>query len=350
MRLSACIVVKNEATTLQSTLESVRGYADEIVVVDGGSTDDSVQVAQAKGARVFVDLGDVSAARNRALLEARGGHCLMIDGDEVARAATWDALWAFIAEGLYPRGRILQVSETSNGIASVWVTRVCVNDRTFRYEGSIHEQLVGPGRVANCGLVVDHSGYSPASLARKKTVARNLRLLEAELVNKPTDPYLHYQLGKTHFVAEEHARAVPSFEAALSLVPRDASYRSALVCDLAYALKGSGRPDRALTLVREAQSVYPDYTDLWFLEGLCHMATGDVPGMLGAFRHCLVLGEAPSYATVEGVGSYRAHYNLGLFHELSGDAGAARSEYEHALAACPSFTLAADRLRALPHA
>ncbi|MGD0677625.1 MAG: glycosyltransferase [Polyangiaceae bacterium] len=339
------MIVKNEATVLRSSLDGLRGRVDEIIVVDGGSTDDSVAIAEAAGARVFVDLGDVSAARNRALREARGEHCLMIDGDEIVQTETWIAFGAFLRESKHPRGRIMQVSNTAEGVASVWITRVCVNDSRFRYEGSVHEQLVGPGSIGNSGLVVIHSGYTPETLARKGTSDRNLRLLRAELERRPDDAYLHYQIGKTLLVGGQAVEAVPPLMTAMASAAPSASYASALACDLGYALKGSGRPGEALQIVRRAELQYKDYTDLWFLEGLCHLALGHADAMVVAFEHCLVLGEAPLYPTVQGVGTFRPLYNLGLYHELRGDQAKARELYTRAVAANPSFLPASQRLK-----
>jgi glycosyltransferase involved in cell wall biosynthesis len=341
------MIVKNEASVLGACLDSLRGHVDEIVVVDGGSTDDGVAIAAGAGARVFVDLGDVSAARNRALRAARGEYCLMIDGDEVVRPETWAAFSDFVREARHPRGRIMQVSDTAEGIASVWITRVCVNDERFHYEGSIHEQLVGPDSVGNTGLAVLHSGYSPQSLARKGSSDRNLRLLRAELARHPRDPYLNYQLGKTLLVSKRADEALPSFAIALERVSPSASYASALACDFGYALKAAGRPADALAIVRRFQREFPDYTDLWFLEGLCHLAIGSTDQMVLAFERCLALGEAPRYATVQGVGTFRALYNLGLYHELRGDRGKARELYSLSLTHSPSFAPAVKRLESL---
>jgi tetratricopeptide (TPR) repeat protein len=92
---------------------------------------------------------------------------------------------------------------------------------------------------------------------------------------------------------------------------------------------------------------FPDYTDLWFLAALCHLALGQASEMVGAFERCLALGEAPRYATVEGVGSFRPLYNLGLYHELGGDLPRARECYTRALEVKPSFAPAAERLHRL---
>jgi tetratricopeptide (TPR) repeat protein len=348
VQLSACIIVKNEGPVFAATLESLRGRAFEMVVVDGGSTDDSVAIAERYGARVFVDRGDLSAARNRALAEARGTHCLMIDADEVVRADTWPLLLAFLDDGRHPRGRVVQLSETANGRVRVPITRVCVRDGQSRYHGSAHEQLVGPGTVGDTGLVLLHSGYTPETLARKNSGPRNLRLLREELARRPDDPYLHYQLGHTLLVTGDPVGAVACLERALRVLPRDAGYASALACDLGYALKAAGRPAAALEAVKRFQRALPDFTDLWFLEGLCHMALGRAAEMLRAFERCLELGEPSGHPTVMGVGSFRAQYNIGLYHELAGDPARARRHYELAVAGDPGFRAAEDRLRRLP--
>lgn len=347
MRVSACMIVKDEAPVLGSSLDSLRGRVDEIVVVDNGSTDGSVAIAGAAGARVLSDPGDLSAIRNRALAEARGDYCLMIDADEVVQPETWAAFAHFLREGRHPRGRIQVISETAEGIASVWNTRVCVNDGRFRYEGTVHEQLAGPGSVGNTGLAVLHSGYSPAALARKGSRDRNLRLLEAELASRPRDAYLNYQLGKTRLVSGRAAESLAAFAVAVEHASPQASFTSALACDYGYALKSVGRVADGLAVVRRFQPHYPDYTDLWFLEGLCHLALGDAGEMRRAFENCLALGEAPLYATVQGVGTFRPLYNLGLYHELMGEKDRARELYQQALAVSPTFALASQRLHAL---
>ena len=84
MSLSAAIIVKDEADRLDACLTSLRGLVDEIVVVDTGSTDRSVAVAEQHGAVVAHEpwQGDFAVPRNRSLDLVTGDWVLYVDADE----------------------------------------------------------------------------------------------------------------------------------------------------------------------------------------------------------------------------------------------------------------------------
>ena len=84
MKISACVIVKNEEVNLPLWLESMQDIADELVVVDTGSIDRTVQLAEAAGARVehFRWVNDFSAAKNYAISKAKGDWILFLDADE----------------------------------------------------------------------------------------------------------------------------------------------------------------------------------------------------------------------------------------------------------------------------
>ena len=82
--LALCMIVKDEEAHLGCCLESVKGLVDEIVVVDTGSTDRTVEIARQYGARVF-SYGwhdDFAAARNVSLSHAGADWILVLDADE----------------------------------------------------------------------------------------------------------------------------------------------------------------------------------------------------------------------------------------------------------------------------
>ena len=85
MDLSLCMIVKNEEASLPQTLNSVKAIVDEMIVLDTGSTDGTVEVAKALGAEVyhFGWCNDFAVARNEALKYVRGKWVLVLDADEV---------------------------------------------------------------------------------------------------------------------------------------------------------------------------------------------------------------------------------------------------------------------------
>lgn len=86
-KISAVINTKNEEKNLPRALASVKGLADEIIVVDMHSTDDTVEIAKKVGARVYLyeEAGYVEPARNFAISKATGDWILILDADEELR-------------------------------------------------------------------------------------------------------------------------------------------------------------------------------------------------------------------------------------------------------------------------
>ena len=83
-RISLCMIAKNEEALIAGCLRSVRGVAHEVIVVDTGSTDRTVAIAEAEGARVvhFRWCDDFAKARNAGVELATGTHILILDADE----------------------------------------------------------------------------------------------------------------------------------------------------------------------------------------------------------------------------------------------------------------------------
>ncbi|MDZ7620506.1 MAG: glycosyltransferase family 2 protein, partial [Patescibacteria group bacterium] len=99
-KLSVAMIVRDEAKTLTAALESVKAVADEIIVLDTGSTDQTVSIAEAAGAVVhharWTD--DFAHARNTCLQHVTGEWILWLDGSERLDAASADALRRFVDE------------------------------------------------------------------------------------------------------------------------------------------------------------------------------------------------------------------------------------------------------------
>ena len=226
-QISAVLIVKNEAPRLAPCLAALRALADEIIVADTGSSDETLAIA-----RQFTPQcheipweNDFAAARNRAVAFAKGPWILSIDADEVvveperARALLDEFIQSQPAGAT---GTIQHRSPTGTGADQTIVTGTVerfFEKAAYRFSGIIHEQLVatnGPrGPVASTGVVVAHSGYEHREGDPDHKGLRNLPLLQQAAATHPGDAYYPYQLGRTLFTLKRYPEAIAAFEAAL---------------------------------------------------------------------------------------------------------------------------------------
>ena len=193
VRISACVIVKNEEKNIGRWLENMRQAADELVVVDTGSEDRTVELAEAAGARVFTWQwkGDFAAAKNYALDQARGEWILFLDADEYFSRASLQRVRGCVEQ--YHRNRkvvgficrLLNIDEDNNNqlLNETYQARIFRHLSTLRYVRSIHEGLYDsvPGRRMQLlpELEIYHTGYSSRIFRAK--CERDLQLLQQQI-------------------------------------------------------------------------------------------------------------------------------------------------------------------------
>ena len=154
-RLSAIIITKNEAANIADCLDSL-AFCDERIVVDGGSSDDTARIAQAKGAQVVAapDWQGFGPQKNLALSQAKGDWVLSIDADERVSAALAEEIKQAMAEGRadgyeMPRrssfcGRFMRFS----GWYPDYVLRLFRRGKAHFSNAAVHERVICAGKVA----------------------------------------------------------------------------------------------------------------------------------------------------------------------------------------------------------
>lgn len=210
LKISACYIVKNEAENLVKSIKSLKNQVNEIVVVDTGSTDNTIAVARKLGAKVysFPWQDDFSKARNFALSKAKGDWLVLLDADEYFTAKTAGNIRQVIRQAQQADALLVRLVNYDVDKAEVqdyfYQLRIVRNQQGLHYEGKIHEELMlsdGKSmnfrRVSPETLEIYHTGYSN-SVTRQK-VERNLSILqqavadgqsEAELARYFCDCYL----------------------------------------------------------------------------------------------------------------------------------------------------------------
>ncbi len=314
--LAVCMIVKNEAEFLAGALESVRGVADEVVVVDTGSTDDTVALARAAGARVefFPWIGDFAAARNASIDHARADWVLCLDADERLAPASRSALRAVLEEA-DERHRIVcpkirNYTRDGRFLNDGFSGRLFRNVPEMRFTGRVHEEVgVGLPDVAldyRLDLVLDHFGADPEVMREKAKDERNIALLEARLAEKPDDLLTYFYLGSQHWVAGRRREAATAFERVVELFERNpARYGMAIrhvpvpysYVGLVRCLHDLGRPAEAVEAGHRGLSRWPDNPDLWFQTALASIAAGDLEAAKRALERAMA-AEITGYALI----------------------------------------------------
>ncbi|MCM3208586.1 glycosyltransferase family 2 protein [Paenibacillus illinoisensis] len=329
--VSACIIVKNEEENILKCIESLITVVSEIIVVDTGSEDQTLDLIRQKNLKVYsYEWNDnFSDARNFSIKLATKPYVFIIDADEVVDHTTISEMNRYISEEQTIPGTVIVQSEVSNGkTVSSSVTRLFPNKVDFSYKGNIHEQLWFKNKpvstLCSTNLVLRHYGYNKNQLVSKNKFHRNLFLLKKELELNGESPYINFQIGQSYYVNEEYHEAIVYFDNAIKSIPNFADapkYVSTIFLSYGYCLMKTTQFDRLDHLINEATEYYRDFTDLYFLYGSSLIERKDETKFINVkevFEFCLYLGEPSKilYETVDGVGTFLSLFNLGVYYEV----------------------------------
>jgi len=238
-RLSLCMIVRNERADLPSCLDSVRGLAEEMIIVDTGSTDGTQEIARLRGAVVIetVWADDFSAARNAGLERATGAWILVMDADESLPEAGAAEIHRLIRrEPTEAFTVVTRSADRSTGQHTRGeIVRLFPNRPQVRYGFPIHESvnrsLVLAGiPIRASGIELVHSGYATAEELAAKTV-RNRRIIEGALAGNPApelELHLLYYRASGFYDAGDFPRAAEEFELCLRKIGRQDRKLSAI--------------------------------------------------------------------------------------------------------------------------
>ncbi len=265
--LSVCMVVRNEERNLPKCLDSVRGLAGELIVVDTGSIDATPRLAASYGAQVIpfdFTFADFAAARNRAIDGASKPWILVLDADE-----TLDRGGAPMMEELAGRGEnVGYFVERRNhwpdpsACTTDYAVRLFPNRPQHRYRGRVHETidasiLAGGGRLQQTGIRIDHNFASDPEARRGKNL-RYLKILQEEIAADPMDDSRLDFLAAEYHQLEMFDEATGILERIVRLRPRDARAHMFLGT---YHLLYQHDPERARADFELALKLRPGYLE-----------------------------------------------------------------------------------------
>jgi glycosyltransferase involved in cell wall biosynthesis len=300
--VSAAMIVRDEAATLGRCLASIADWCDELVIVDTGSVDDTLDVARSYGARVdtLPWTGDFAAARNRSLDLATGDWILYIDADEWLEPLDRNTAHAELrahADAAAVRVWFRQ----RPGYSPYREYRLWPHRADVRFSGRIHETMLGELRRISADEgrpIVDsdlfrilHDGYEGDQTAKHR---RNLPLLEQRVVELPNRVYLWNHLGDVRAALGDRDGALDAWARGVAVVRRFGVAERVDV--LAYGSLGLALIDAGediTDLVDEVELLAPWYLTTLWLRGRNHLQQGRAAEAIPPLRRLVEIGPDP---------------------------------------------------------
>jgi len=352
------MIVKNEAQTLPRCLESVRGVVDEMIVLDTGSQDRTVEVAQALGARVyhFPWGNDFAAARNESLKYAQGEWILVLDADETLAPAIVPQLHQAMQSKSHLLINLLRQEVGAAQSPYSLVSRLFRNHPQIAfsrpYHAMVDESVAGIRRHQpqwQIGYLSDvailHEGYQAQAIALSDKINRARTTMEGYLAAHPEDPYVCSKLGALYVQtgdarhcrdSESRRQGIALLERGLEAGPSEASIRYELHYHLGIAYRQRD-PSRAEAHYRAAlEQPIPACLKLGALNNLGNLllAGGSLQAAKETYQR--VIDIDPTLAV--------GHYNLGMALKALGSFRAAIAAYQQAIQLKPDYAEAYQNL------
>lgn len=326
-RLSVCLIAKNEEQFIGQCLDSVKGLADQVVLTDTGSTDRTVEIAQAKGAEIFHFSwnNSFSDARNVSLKHASGDWILLLDADETLSAEEHDKIRKQMADPRMIGFRLPLISTNTGEKGRSFLPRLFRNAAGLCFTGRIHEQIfpsaitLGRQWGLEIGLghgTIVHYGYDPAVKTLKKKAERNLALLKQAVLEEPNNPNIQMNLGLELFQAGEIPTGLNAYHRAFELMSALPSaeleeLREVLLTQYASRLFSQGHHEEVVKILTSPLAAVSGLTaSMHYILGGSLVRLNKISEAASEFERCLAKRNTPVLTPVvhETLGSAPRHW------------------------------------------
>lgn len=335
--VSLCMITKDEQNFLERCISSVKPAVDEIIVVDTGSSDNTKEIAEGLGAKVFGFkwCDDFSAARNFSISRAANEWILYLDADETIseadilkiRELTKDSKVDGFAFNIrnYFKGSIKTQKALSDGYAESrgyagWheaeIIRLFRNRKEICFTNIIHETVADSirefkGGVKPAGIVIHHYGLAEEEKSREKT-NKYIKMEEKQIQQTPDSPKPYYELGAIYLAQGSFQQAVELFEKARELLEKEKGVHlihKYLYHDLGKTYFKLGNLEKAKQMLEKAQGIYADNYSTQFFLGLIYDEKKDYLNAVAHYLNSLCLNQ-------QNPSAYR---NLGIIYTKQKD-------------------------------
>jgi tetratricopeptide (TPR) repeat protein len=285
------MMVKNEEEFLADALESVKDLVDELVVIDTGSSDRTIEIAKEHGAKVYHYLwrDDFSDARNETIRRCTGQWVLILDADERIQMPKKhienfrQGLHNYLNEGPYIgiSVNVINIRLDGSVMNSLPSLRFFPRCEEISYRNRVHNQIHLADDVEMelkvCSFIdVQHLGYDPIVYEKRKKSARSLPLIQKQLIDEPDNMVYKFYEGREYVILKEPSKAVVSLEAAvLGILEGKHGYFAETMKTLLTAYEQvDADPERIIIFTDMAIEKSPDQPDFYLFKGFAQRNIG----------------------------------------------------------------------------
>lgn len=318
--ISLCMIVKDEEGCLERCLRSVQGHVDEIIVVDTGSTDRTVNIAESFNARVIYHewKQDFASARNESIMYATKDYILQLDADEYLDDRT-DFVEALSSELDFYYVTIRNYKTDGLSVTHKSV-RLFKRRPELKYIGRIHEQIdISEPNIQGgaAEILIHHSGYMANIYKEKDKHKRNMEILIQEVQQNRTGFNL-YNLGNQYVQEGSYKKALSAFQEAFGL-GKDRSYIPDLLSQMVVCLTHLKRYEEGLRLAKDAIAVYPSHVDLYAVQGNLYKQMEHYEDALICYKHFLEVEANQRSTFTQRVETFLVEYLMAQVYQELGD-------------------------------
>lgn len=280
--LSVCIIAKNEEENLVRCLKSVQNIADEIILIDTGSIDNTINISNEFNAKVihFLWNNDFSAAKNKALEVASKDWILCIDCDEALDSTQIIKLKNILNNSSHLGFRLRLINIIDNKpYKGEYLLRIIKNNSGFYFSGKINETLKNSiykdsyiNKILNSDMLLYNFGYDYDKKSLMKRCNRNLSIY-LSFDNYKKDYLYYYNIANEYFLLKNYTKAINNYIKALDLSSNYfiESYMSFLIVKTYYKMNNF----KEAIFIGESLSIkYNAFREIYLLLSICYEKIG----------------------------------------------------------------------------
>lgn len=306
--ISLCMIVKNEENNLERCLNSVKDLVDEIIILDTGSTDNTVAIAAEFNSKIFHYnwCNDFSKARNESLKHATKDFIFIMDADDELDPNDKEKFLNLKnnlddSETIYYFQTISHLSQAFNSYINSSINlmpRLFKNNTKYYYKNALHEQLksevpLDKLKKSIIDIHIFHYGYLEDSSTNKSKFNRNVSILEKQLVDEPNEPFHYFNLGNEYCSIRNFEEALKYFLISYKDFNPSKGYSPRLIIKLIICYYSLNKIPECFDMIEKGLYIYPKFSDLHYIKGMILFDKHLYSQAIDEFTSCIDLGVAP---------------------------------------------------------